>query len=491
MNKNENFNVTSKLDINKPIIFAKKSNSISKVIPLNVMKSDYGLIRHFPPAGQEWFNSVYAYNNNYIKSLPIADNNLMNLLKSYFNLFFKEKTVKSKGLLTRHKRMSVNKVFVGKGELKHTSSKVIITLYVYNQEKKHLTSVLRNFIALQYPKKPLVPIKKGIQKDNNMKNLIVYNRPLTIEEYLELSDNYTNYLSSIYSSFLSITIKLLDNTTKYLDLITKYYSILNILVENKVLNNDEKVLIFNDKVNSFFLCLAQTNLKYSDKGFLNYSDFFQKYTQIFEYKSFINKLRMEYTKSFSLDLHKLLINDTKFETSVLSELTRLVSNIYNKDVEFNIVNLKKLHLNSDIFTQAVSIKLKNRNNNVYRVLKSSLSNVKLSDENRRKGKYLSRLRQHKEELLINKIRNTKINSMFANVIAKNDPLNMLLLNIFPTTENLKRDIKSRWSNVKRSISLKNYILRSLKHIDMAGIRIEAKGRLTRRFTASKSVFKMK
>ena len=61
-NKNENLNIcveqdfqskTPKLDLNRPIIFAKKSNSISKVIPLNVMKSDYGLIKHFPPTGQE------------------------------------------------------------------------------------------------------------------------------------------------------------------------------------------------------------------------------------------------------------------------------------------------------------------------------------------------------------------------------------------------------------------------------------------------------
>jgi hypothetical protein len=450
MNKNENLNIcveqdfqskTSNLDVNRPIIFAKKSNSISKVIPLNVMKSDYGLIRHFPPAGQEWFNSVYAYNNNYTKSLPIADNNLMNLLKSYFNLYFKQKTLKSKGIATRHQRMSVNKVFVGKGELKHTSSKVVITLYVYNQEKKQLTSVLKNFIALQFPKKSLVR-NKGISKDNNMNNVIVYNRPLTIEEYLELPDHYKNYLSGIYSSFLSVTIKHLDNTTKYIDLIAKYYSELSKLVENKVLSNDEKLLIFNDKINSLLLCLAQTKLKYSDKGILNYNDFFNKYTELFEFKSYMNKLRMEYTKTFSLDLHKLLINDTKFETSVLSELTRLVSNIYNKDVEFNIVNLKKLHLNSDIFTQAVSIKLKNRNNKVYRVLKSSLSNVKLSDENR-KSKYLVGLREQKEELLVNKIKNTKINSMFVNVITKNDPLNILLLNIFPTTENLKREIKSR------------------------------------------------
>jgi hypothetical protein len=50
---NEIFKISSKLDVNRPILFAKKSNRISKVIPLNVMKSDYGLIRHFPPAGQE------------------------------------------------------------------------------------------------------------------------------------------------------------------------------------------------------------------------------------------------------------------------------------------------------------------------------------------------------------------------------------------------------------------------------------------------------
>ena len=42
-------------------------------------------LRHFTPAAQEWFNSIYAYNKNYIKSLSIADKNLMFLLKSYFN----------------------------------------------------------------------------------------------------------------------------------------------------------------------------------------------------------------------------------------------------------------------------------------------------------------------------------------------------------------------------------------------------------------------
>jgi len=29
------------------------------------------------PAAQEWYNSIYTYNTNYIKSLPIADKNLI------------------------------------------------------------------------------------------------------------------------------------------------------------------------------------------------------------------------------------------------------------------------------------------------------------------------------------------------------------------------------------------------------------------------------
>jgi hypothetical protein len=42
----------------------------------------------------------------------------------------------------------------------------------------------------------------------------------------------------------------------------------------------------------------------------------------------------------------------------------------------------------------------------------------------------------------------------------------------------------------RYIPVENFVLFNLKHREMAGVRVEAKGRLTRRFTASRSVFKM-
>ena len=148
-----------------------------------------------------------------------------------------------------------------------------------------------------------------------------------------------------------------------------------------------------------------------------------------------------------------------------------------------------MHLNSDIYTQAVSLKLRNRNNKLYRVLKASLRKIKLPvirkiDEKQKKA--------NKDEFMVNRIRNLTINKMF---IPKTkyikDRLQNLLLKFFPSSDNLTINVKKRSSSIDRSISLENYVLKSLKHLNLRGIRVEAKGRLTRRFTASRSVLKRK
>ena len=150
-----------------------------------------------------------------------------------------------------------------------------------------------------------------------------------------------------------------------------------------------------------------------------------------------------------------------------------------------------MHLNSDIYTQAVSLKLRNRDNKLYRVLKASLRKIKLPiiskiDEKQKKP--------NRDVFIVNKIRNNIISTMFINNKKKNninDRLENLLLEFFPSADDLEINIIKRSSIRKRAISLKSYILRSIKHLKLRGIRIEAKGRLTRRFTASRSVFKMK
>jgi hypothetical protein len=111
----------------------------------------------------------------------------MYLLDSYFNFFVNPKILKSKRIANRYRRLSANKVFVGKGDLKHTNEKIIITSYVYNVEQLYLKSkILTEAKSLYYPKKELV---KNVNKDINDKIDISYNRPFTLEEYLNFPDH--------------------------------------------------------------------------------------------------------------------------------------------------------------------------------------------------------------------------------------------------------------------------------------------------------------
>ena len=63
----------------------------------------------------------------------------MSLLKSYFNSQIKHQLLKTKPMLPRFRRLSGKRVFIGKGDLKHTSSRVIITFYVYNRRYVFIT----------------------------------------------------------------------------------------------------------------------------------------------------------------------------------------------------------------------------------------------------------------------------------------------------------------------------------------------------------------
>lgn len=170
-------------------------------------------------------------------------------------------------------------------------------------------------------------------------------------------------------------------------------------------------------------------------------------------------------------------------------LIRFIEKMYDKKVELNIVNLNRMHLNSDIFTQAVSLKLRNRDNKVYRVLKASLRNIKLSPINKIKEKNRKR---NNEELHINQIRNDIISSMFKDDEVK-DPLGDLLFEFFPREGvGLYTTLIKQFSSKTYSLTtIEEYVLCNLSQNRLRGIRIEAKGRLTRRFTASRSIYKMK
>jgi hypothetical protein len=334
-------------------------------------------------------------------------------------------------------------------------------------------------------KKKIILDKKGnILKDLNGNDVIIYNRPYTLEEFLnspkyiktKLSKRYSNtktYINKIsntsivkqityYDVYFSIVELFLENLSNFLNILNRYYEYLTELVQEKILNNYEKFLIFTDLVYSLYT--------------YNYPDY--EY-----YKKIANK---QYLKKLHRLRYLLKFNSIKFEKPFIGKLIGLVENIYSKKVEFNIVNLNKVHLNSDILTQAIILKLKKKKNQkkFYRIFKSSLNKVKISNVS---GLIQKIDVSYRKKNLINDIRNKYINDMFSNEIVKKDSLNELLLNYFSSTNKL--EIEDLFG-VKRNISLKNYIFRYLKHFKLGGVRLEAKGRISKRFTASRSVFKL-
>ena len=175
----------------------------------------------------------------------------------------------------------------------------------------------------------------------------------------------------------------------------------------------------------------------------------------------------------------MILNNFKFKNTYLLPLQILIERIYKKKVEFNLVKLKNFHLNSDIFTQIVTLKLRNKKNRVLRVLKTSLRKIKLPNQN--KLIYLEEYSYNKSEVqhLITK-------DLFFN--------NVNLNNTNICTDNLNKSLKTLYYSkniIDKYSNVEDTVLNSIKHKAVSGIRLEASGRLSRRITAAKSVYKFK
>jgi hypothetical protein len=427
----------------------------------------------------------------------------MTLLKGYFSMFINNKLLNTRYISKFFIRRSASKIFVGRGELKHTSDKVIITFYVHNTEKLSLKrKFLKLYKSFYSPKKKYVkkidnkkiytylnePLKRFITIDQNgdiikdMKGreVIIYNRPYTVDEFLNSPRNIPTVTEKIdllntplqeikeitkkikqityNEAYCSTVESLIDKVSIYLKALSNYFEYLTKLVEIKVLSNHEKFLMFIKIANNFNNC--------------NYPDYhYSKNIAEKRYKK--NLYRLRYLFKF---------NSVKFEKPFIMKLTHLVEKIYDKKIEFNVVNLRQMHLSSDILTQALVLQLKDRNRMFSRIFFSSLNKVNLP-----KDRFSDRVNVlNKNEFLINKIRNTYISDMINTETIKTDSLNKVLLNYFPSANTLEIE------NIlgKNPISIKDYVLKHLKHSKLFGVRLEAKGRLSKRFTAARSLYKL-
>ncbi len=165
----------------------------------------------------------------------------------------------------------------------------------------------------------------------------------------------------------------------------------NKLTNEIVINKGDCYKVLKIKKGSFSACFEATNIMLLQLLVVTMKKALNKVKSPVRLEKFIyflfNDFKAAYYESFRQKylkkerlalnhLYMLTINKFKFD-KFLPGLKLLIGKLYNKKVELNLVNLKYLHLNSDIFAESVAIKLRNKKNSLLRVLRRCLKLVKI------------------------------------------------------------------------------------------------------------------
>jgi hypothetical protein len=189
---------------------------------------------------------------------------------------------------------------------------------------------------------------------------------------------------------------------------------------------------------------------------------------------------------------KLSLNKYKLEEQFLCELSQLISKYYSKKVEFNIVNLKSIAYNGDIFTEILTSKIKKEKRSPILNINALLSKIVLPKVNT----IIERGRLEKIvdlELVDNKFRNLNVSSIINNHNLLKDNINKLLYDIYYKTTFEKESKLNEYVFTDNTYHLKirDIILENINYKNMGGARLIVKGRLTRRYRADRAVYKLK
>src|SRR5271163_3328073 len=118
-------------------------------------------------------------------------------------------------------------------------------------------------------------------------------------------------------------------------------------------------------------------------------------------------------------------------------LKKYLEKIYKKNVEFNLINLRHFYLNSDILSESITLKIRKNRRKLLKFLNTLKRKVKIRNKN----------------------------------------------NIY------YKPILNKLNNVDKKY-LEGVVLRDIKYKHVTGFRLETSGRLTKRYTASRSVSKL-
>ena len=264
---------------------------------------------------------------------------------------------------------------------------------------------------------------------------------ITLYTYNRQKHNYLSILKKRYLSLQKRNKKL--NKRLYLIKYKGFKCLQKIQKDNY--NRLKKVNIFNITKNKKIM---ESYFKFNSI----YRDQLVKF-----YKKLVKK-SLQRIKFYLYYKQLLYINQSIFKYTYLQILKTYIETVYNKRVEFNLINLKYHYLNCEILSKSITLKI--------------------TRKRRKLSKYLKRL--------IRKIKVQKLDR------SPYDKPNLNKLNISTGTgtydpiENLF-NTKSR-PGLK---SLKRVVLDEIKYRRLSGVILKASGRLTKRNVASRSIAKLK
>jgi hypothetical protein len=420
--------------------------------------------KHFPSSIREWNNSIYLYNKDNINLIPLARIMSIKFIKSYFDLYnYKiEKKVRKINLKAQLRRLSCNKIHINKGEYKHTNNKTTVNLFVFNrQQHNYITDLNRKFFTKK-------KIYNELKQNRNLRKLNINSKRFFFEKkkqplhwVIELQDLKQENKSlhekllegintNIHKPFKKSNNNYHDGKPKdlldqKLQKLKKIALLLNLIFRDGGLKHKNfmlKTLFMLKKRNLWRIVKRKkykiiTNLNKRNNWYITMyvNDYYKKVIS-----KYLRKLKLlVYYEQL------LFINKSKHNYVYLQYLNQFIYNIYNKNIEYNLINLKRMHLHSDILTKSIVLKLSKKKNRLVRILKNIKKKIRVKSKN---------------YFLNKKIKKKKLN------------------------------IRRFWGTSTSFFREKEMLLQQLKYKKTTGFRVELKGRLSRRYTASRSVSKL-
>ena len=336
----------------------KKDNSLDK---LNTFK-------HFPSSVREWDNSIFVYNKNALPLIPSISKLALKLIKGYFSLYnWKiEKKLRTKIIRNKHRRLTSSKIYLSKGEFKHTNNKVIITLYTFNRQKNnYILKLKKRFIKKILIKKPLKKFLRKSIKINNYLSFFYKTSLFHNYNYIRPKKNLILNKTKPRSVKIRIINKVRIRNMKFLMKKLKNIKIKSILALHKASKNKHYIINVLDKL---YMMKKIKGVSRYNKRMLRYIKTF--YT--WRIRKYLRKIiKYIYFKQL------IYINKSKFNYTYLQYLKNYLQVLFNKNVEFNLINLKNFYLNSDILSESFLLKIKRKRGKLLNLITNLQNKIKI------------------------------------------------------------------------------------------------------------------